>query len=256
VVQMFERFNLTGRRALVTGSSRGIGAAIALGLAQAGADVAVHCADNVTAAKAVADQVRGLGRQACVLRCNLNDADAGSQIHHVATTTFGPIDILIHNASSQRRCEWADIAAEQFFQEVNVNMRSVLDLTQRFVPAMVERGWGRVLMVGSVQQARPHPQMAVYAATKAAIENLARNLARQLAAGGVTVNTLAPGVIDTDRNHDALSNPAIREKVLERIPAGRVGAPEDCVGAALLLCSPAGDYITGQNLYVDGGMSV
>lgn len=113
-----------------------------------------------------------------------------------------------------------------------------------------------MLMIGSVQQSVPHPEMALYAASKAALENLTHNLAKQLAPSGITVNTLAPGVIDTDRNKQALGDNNYLQQVLAKIPARRVGQPEDCVGAALLLCSDAGAYITGQNLFVDGGMSL
>ena len=255
-MRVLEMFNLSGRRALVTGSSRGIGAAIALGLAEAGADVAVHSATNAQAANHVAGQVRDLGRQAYVVQCDLAEDDAAARIHEAVGANLGSVDILIHNASVQHRCAWTDITQAQFKQQVNVNLRSVLELSQCFTPAMVERGWGRVVTVGSVQQIRPHAQMAVYSATKSAVDNLTRNLARQLAGAGVTVNNLSPGVIDTDRNREALNDPAVRDGLCERIPAQRVGQPKDCVGAALLLCSAAGDYITGQTLYVDGGMGI
>ena len=113
-----------------------------------------------------------------------------------------------------------------------------------------------MLMIGSVQQMVPHPEMALYAASKSALENLTRNLAKQLASSGVTANTLAPGVIDTDRNKQALGNETYLQQILAKIPAKRVGQPEDCVGAALMLCSDAGAYITGQTLFIDGGMSL
>ena len=121
---------------------------------------------------------------------------------------------------------------------------------------MVARGWGRIVTLGSVQQVRLHPEMIVYAATKAAQANMVRNLARQFAASGVTVNNLAPGVFATDRNADALADPDYRSKVLAAIPAGIIAEPVDIAGAALLLCSDAGRYLTGADIPVDGGLGL
>lgn len=248
--------DLSGRSALVTGSSRGIGRAIALGLAEAGAEVAVHCAGNVEAAEEVAGRIRSMDRAAPVIRAPLDETGACERIAGQVEEALGGVDILIHNASVQVRAGWREVTTQQFDRQVAVNLRAVLELTQRLAPRMIENRWGRVLNIGSVQQAVPHPDMAVYAATKSAMENLTRNLAGQLAPDGVTVNLLAPGVIDTDRNREALNDEDYRAKVLARIPARMVGRPRDCVGAALLLCSEAGRYITGQCLYVDGGMSL
>lgn len=127
---------------------------------------------------------------------------------------------------------------------------------QLCAPAMAQRRWGRILTVGSVQEARPHPQMLVYAATKSAQESLSRNLARQLGGQGITVNNLAPGVIQTDRNVSRLADSEYRQKVLDSIPARRFGEPEDCAAAAVLICSDAGRYINGANVFIDGGMQL
>ena len=121
---------------------------------------------------------------------------------------------------------------------------------------MIERNWGRILTVGSVQEAKPHPDMVIYSALKAAQTLMVQNLAKQFAPHGVTINNLAPGVINTDRARARLTDPAYVNKVLSWIPAGHIGEAEDCAGAALLLCSDAGRYITGQSLFVDGGMSL
>ena len=129
-------------------------------------------------------------------------------------------------------------------------------MIQVLAPPMQERGWGRILSIGSVQEVTPHPNMVVYAASKAAQTSMMLNLARQLASDGITLNNLAPGVIRTDRNVEALADGTYAEKVRASIPAGIFGQPSDCAGAALLLCSEAGRYITGQNLFVDGGMSL
>jgi len=245
-------FEITGRTALVTGSSRGIGKAIARILGQAGAKVYVHGSRPSAALDATLAEFRKLGIQAESCCADIADSAANRQL----VQEVGPVDILVLNASLQYKTKWSEIDAEQFAAQVNTNLRSSIELIQGFAPAMLEQQWGRIVVIGSVNQDRQHPDMAVYAATKSAGLNLCQNLARQFAPSGVTVNNLAPGVIDTDRNVEALSNPVYRQRVLDRIPAGIVGDPEDCAGLALTLCSEAGRYITGQNIYVDGGMTL
>jgi NAD(P)-dependent dehydrogenase (short-subunit alcohol dehydrogenase family) len=245
-------FNLTGRTALVTGSSRGIGAAIALALAEAGADIVVHYAGNRDAAEHVAGRIGELGRRAQLAQADLTAGDGAAQLMQQA----GAIDILVANASVQIPEPWREVSREHFDQQVAANLRATFELIQLAAPAMLERGWGRILTVGSVQEAKPHPDMVVYAATKCAQTSMVHNLAKQFADRGVTVNNLAPGVILTDRNTGRLADETYAEKVLNAIPAGSFGEAQDCTGAALLLCSDAGRYITGQNLYVDGGMSL
>src|SRR5690606_31858353 len=133
----------------------------------------------------------------------------------------------------------------------NTNLWSTLRLIQQYLPGMVERGWGRILTIGSVQDTKPHPQMAVYAALKAAVSNLVINVAMQVGSQGVTVNNLAPGVIQTARNQEALSDATYADQTRMKIPLGYFGDPDDCAGIALLLCSEAGRYITGQTIYCD-----
>jgi NAD(P)-dependent dehydrogenase (short-subunit alcohol dehydrogenase family) len=249
-------FDLTGRRALVTGSSRGIGRALALGLARAGADVAVHAASRIDAAEAVAAEIRAGGRRAAAFGCDLTRPDAIDPFVDVVTAELGGIDILVVNASVQIRARWDEIDRADFDTQVAANLFSTFRLMQRTVPAMRAQGWGRVLTIGSIQQWHPHPMMAVYAATKSAVASLVRSVARDVAADGVTVNNLAPGVVATDRTEGVLADDAYRASVLARIPVGFVGEPSDCVGLALLLASPAGRYITGADIPVDGGEHV
>src|SRR5262249_3953317 len=141
-------------------------------------------------------------------------------------------------------------------RHVAANIRATIELLQNTVPAMAERGFGRVVTLGSIQEAKPNPALLVYAALKSAQANMALNLARQYAARGVTLNNLAPGAIATDRNRAVLSDRAYKARVESMIPAGRIGAPDDCAGACLLLCSDAGSYINGQTLFVDGGWHI
>ncbi|HMO24649.1 MAG TPA: SDR family oxidoreductase [Tepidisphaeraceae bacterium] len=249
-------FDLTGRRALVTGASRGLGRAIALTLARLGADVVVHFAGNRQAAQAVADEIRSLGRRSSVVGVDLADDAAAPRLIDQSRSVLGGIDILVLNASVQHRAGWQEVSRSEFEQQINVNFRSVFESIQLALPAMIQQRWGRVLTIGSVQQTVPSPMMPIYAASKAALLNLIRNLARQVATDGDTINNLAPGLIDTDRNAQALSDPVRRNQLINRIPVGYPGTPDDCCGTALLLCSDAGRYITGADFYVDGGWSL
>jgi glucose 1-dehydrogenase len=250
---MRNHFDLTGRTALVTGSSRGIGRAIALGLAEYGADLAVHCVGRMEDAKEVAQKARRFGVRSTVAQADLADAAAPAKLVETVTRELAPIDILVLNASIEERRAWTEISLDSLQRQVDVNLRSTMQLFQLVVPGMMERGWGRVVTLGSIQQVKPNPAMLVYADHKMAQLNMARNLSLQVARTGVTVNNLAPGAILTERNADVFADPANRERVEGRIPVGRLGAPDDLIGAALLLCSEAGRYITGADLFVDGG---
>lgn len=241
--------DLKGRRALVTGSSRGIGRAIALGLAAAGAEVIIH---GVAPSKAGDETVAEIGGKTRFIAGNLADANACLDIAKAA----GPIDILILNASYEKRFDWRDLPIEEMDRQWAVNVRSSMILMQELVPGMTERGWGRVVAIGSIQEAKPNPRLAVYAASKVAQTSLVRTLAKEVGRQGVTVNNLAPGAIATDRNAEVLADADYAARVAAQIPAGRVGVPEDCVGACLLLCSDAGSYINGASLYIDGGWHI
>ena len=243
-------FDLTGKTALVTGSSRGIGRAVALCLAEAGADVVVHCTGRPEKAQEVVDAIRAMGRKAWFIQKNLMDEDCAE---YIFSRLEQPLDILVLNASIQYRKAWEQITAQDFAEQINVNLRASMLLIQKAVPHMREQHWGRIVTVGSVQEAKPHPDMLVYSASKAGQRMMAQSLAGQLAKDGITVNNMAPGVIATDRNVEALSDPVYARQVADSIPCGFYGEPQDCAGAVLLLCSEEGRYITGQSLYVDGG---
>ena len=252
----FDRFRLTNRTALVTGARREIGRAIALALSGAGARLAIHHADTAeerTDADAVVREIEQSGGTARAFCQDFVLDDAGHRLA-AAVSAWSPVDILVLNASIELPEAYQGIARERFDRQVAVNLRSPLELLQDLVPPMGARGWGRVVTIGSVQQVRPHPQMMVYAGTKAAQLNWAWNLARQFGGQGVTVNNLAPGAILTARNRVQMATEG--EGLVQRIPVGRLGQPDDLAGAALLLCSDAGAYINGVNLYVDGGRSI
>ncbi|MBX9698172.1 MAG: SDR family oxidoreductase, partial [Acetobacteraceae bacterium] len=247
---------LDGRTALVTGARREIGRAIALALAGAGARLAIHhagTAEEAADAASVVREIEAAGGTARAFGQDFARDDAGRDLA-AAVTAWTPPDILVLNASIEIPEDYQAITRAHFDRQVAVNLRTVLELLQALVPPMGERGWGRVVTIGSVQQIRPHPRMLVYAGTKAAQLNWAWNLARQFGGQGVTVNNLAPGAILTARNRAQMAEEG--EALVQRIPAGRLGRPDDLAGAALLLCSDAGGYINGVNLFVDGGRAV
>ena len=256
MTNVLSRFRLDGRTALVTGARREIGRAIAQALAEAGARVAVHHAGTTEESRdaaAVVTEIEAAGGQARAFGQDFLLDDAGTSLA-AAVTAWSPVDILVVNASIELPEDYRAITRARFDQQIAVNLRTTLELFQALVPPMGERGWGRVVTIGSVQQVMPHPQMMVYAGTKAAQLNWALNLARQYGGRGVTVNNLAPGAILTARNRVQMA--AEGDALTKRIPAGRLGTPDDLAGAALLLCSPAGAYINGANLYVDGGRAI
>jgi glucose 1-dehydrogenase len=249
----FAAFRLAGRTALVTGARREIGRAIALGLAGAGARLAIHHAgttEELSDAGAVVAEIQRMGGDATAFGEDFAQDGAGQRLA-AAVTAWSPIDILVLNASIELPEDFRAISREHFDRQIAVNLRATLELLQALVPPMAERGWGRVVTIGSVQQERPHPSMFVYAGTKAAQLSWAVSLARQFGGNGVTVNNLAPGAILTARNRDQMAVEG--EALMQRIPVGRLGRPDDLVGAAMLLCSDAGSYINGANLFVDGG---
>lgn len=239
------------KKALVTGSSRGIGRAIAVRLAGDGYFVYVHAAGNLEKANETRDMILQNGGSAAVLTADLRNV---KETQRLAESTRDA-DVLVLNASLQYRTPWRDITVEESYEQLNCDLLSSLLLIQSAVPYMQSRGWGRIVTVGSVQEAKPHPDMLIYSASKAAQTNMMRSLALQLAKDGITVNNVAPGVIYTDRNTAALADPDYAAKVRESIPVGFYGKPEDCAGIVSLLCSEEGRYITGQSIFVDGGKS-
>ena len=239
-------FDLTGKRALVTGSTQGIGYAIAKALHENGAEVYIHCSSDDCKAKQVAAEI---GSNLFVT----GDFSKEDAVRNIFKAT-GDLDIVVANVSVQIRRHWTEISTSDFDTQININLRSTLQLMQSYIPPMQKKKWGRFLVVGSVAQYRPHPDMSIYAASKCALQSLVFNIAKQVAKDGVTVNDLLPGVIDTPRNDSVLQDESYRQKVLSGIPMGSIGTPDDCIGAALLLCSDAARYITGAELLVDGGM--
>lgn len=240
------------KKALITGAGRGIGRAAAIKLAELGFEIYANYAGNTAAAEETRAAIESAGGVCTLVKYDLCKSDCAEALHAMT----GDVDVLILNASIQHRKRWNEITLTEYDEQMNCNFRSSLLLIQKYAPAMVKNGFGRIITVGSVQEAKPHPDMLVYSSSKAALTLMARSLALQLAGTGVTVNSVAPGVVATDRNAEALADEEYRKVVLSKIPLGYCAAPEDLAGVFAFLCSDAGAYMTGQNLFVDGGMSV
>ncbi len=246
-------FDLSGRTALVTGSSRGIGKAAALLLGRAGAHVIFHGVRMSDPLRETVEQAEKEKISCSVVTGNLAEE---AEVEKVADECGKKVDILVLNASVQEYMHLRDFESKEFEREINTNLRSACLLLKRLLPPMQERKWGRVINVGSVNQLRPAARLTVYSATKAALQNLMVNVAKEYAPDGITCNSIVPGIICTDRNRRILSDPAWLPKLQAMVPAGRFGVPEDCAGAILLLASEAGSYITGAEIPIAGGMQL
>ena len=255
------RFSMLGRRALVTGGSLSIGRAIVMAFADAGADIAFHCSPQADAALGhpsgaieVAEWLAAQGVRHASIEADFAVAGEARRAFAEAERALGGIDVVVLCASVQKRTPFVDIGPEEREQQTQINFHASVELLQVAVPAMQARGWGRILTIGSVNQTRPEPELAIYAALKSAQSNLAQNLARQVAASGVTVNNLSPGLIATARNRWRREDEnAWREIQIAANPMHRAGTPEEIAGAALLLCSEAGSFITGTDFQATGG---
>jgi NAD(P)-dependent dehydrogenase (short-subunit alcohol dehydrogenase family) len=258
---VLDGFDLRHRQALVTGGSVGIGRAVALGLAEAGANVAIQfepdadaAAGQQGAAEKVVRAIAALGRTGVAIPTDLAAPGAARASFEQARSVLKTVDILVLCASVQTRQAFGDLTGALLERHVAINLAASIELLQAALPGMKTAGWGRVLSIGSINAVRPDPELAAYAALKAAHHNLIINLARQHARDGVTLNTLSPGLIATDRNRARRDDPdAWHEIVAAANPMARAGAPSEIVGAALLFCSPAGAFITGADLPVAGG---
>ncbi len=234
-----------GKTVFVTGSTQGIGLDIAKSFVEAGARVIVHCSRDIEKAERVRSEI---GAYLAVV-ADLSNIDETKALPEKT----GDVDVLVLNASVQIRCEWDKITLEDFDTQVDVNYKSTFLLMQKYYPHMKAAGWGRIITIGSIQQTSPHRHMAIYASTKSAVVNLVKNVAKLIAKDGITVNNVAPGVILTPRNTGVLEDEAYRKACLETIPLGFFGESKDISGTVLLLASDAGRFITGEDIYIDGG---
>lgn len=247
---------MTGRVALVTGASRGIGRAIALGLAAAGADVAVGYHRNRSAAEDVARAISEVGRRAIVVEADIAQVDAGARLVDRTVEALGGLDVLVNNAGGNTRTPFLEISSAELEAVLTLNLLGPFRVAQAAARHMVQTGGGRIVNVASISASLAYPGLSHYQAAKAGLAMLTRGIALELADAGVTVNAIAPGLIETDLTVGNLADPKVRARRTARVPLGRLGRPEDVVGAVLFLVSDAAAWVTGATIVVDGGQTV
>ena len=249
-----EMFNLEGTRALVTGSSQGIGFALARGLAVAGAQVVLNGRDTAKLA-AAASELSETGASVRELSFDATDHEGVRSAVDDFEEKVGPIDILINNAGMQHRTELQDFPADAFERLLQTNVASVFHVGQAVARHMIERKSGKIINIASVQSALARPGIAPYTATKGAVTNLTKGMATDWAKYGLNCNAIAPGYFDTPLNAALVADPEFSSWLEKRTPAGRWGNVEELVGAAIFLASPASSFVNGHTLYVDGGIT-
>ena len=243
-------FDLTGKTALVTGATGGIGAAIAKALHAAGATVAI----SGTRVAVLEEMKAGMGGRTHVLACDLSNAAEVEKLAPAAEAAMGTLDILVNNAGITRDGLAMRMKDEDWQQVLDVNLMAAFRLCRAAMRPMMKRRWGRIVNITSVVAVTGNPGQANYAASKAGLIGLTKSLAQELASRNVTVNAVAPGFIATAMTE--VLNEKQKEAILNRVPAGRLGAPDDVAAAVLYLASSEAAYITGQTLHVNGGMAM
>jgi 2-deoxy-D-gluconate 3-dehydrogenase len=248
---ILDQFSLKGKSALVTGSSRGLGAAIAVAFAEAGANVAVHGSSSAPAA--TQQKLLALGVKSAALVGDVGDASACARLIEETVQHLGTIDILVNNAGIIRRSPAAEHSEDDWKAVIDVDLTSVFRLTQHAGRHMLARGSGKIINIASLLTFQGGILVPSYAAAKGAVGQLTKAFANEWASKGINVNAIAPGYMDTDNTEALRNNPERARQILERIPAGRWGKPQDLAGAAVFLASAASNYVHGHILVVDGG---
>lgn len=256
-----ERFSMKGRRALVTGGSVSLGREIAIAFADAGADVAIHfsrAADTAfglpEASETTVAEIEVRGGRALAIEADFSVPGEARRCVREAIAGLGGLDVLVVCASVQKRTAFTALPDDEIDWQLRINYLATIELLQEAMPGMKQRQWGRVLTIGSINQTRPEPDLAIYASLKSAQHNLAINLAADYAPFGVTVNNLSPGLIATERNRWRRQDAWQWQRIQQNsAPMRRAGEVSEIAGAALLLCSEAGSFITGADLQATGG---
>jgi len=246
---------LAGKVAAVTGGDQGIGRAIAERLAQDGADVAICYRKNKKGADEVVAAIAATKRRAAAFQADVGIVADGQRFIAEAVAALGKVDILINNAGLEKRDDFWDVTEEDFDAVLNVNLKGMFFVTQAVVRHLRQTGRpGKIINISSVHEELPFPHFASYCASKGGIKMLTRNLAIELAPNKITINSIAPGAIETPINTKLLNDPVKLKELLENIPLGRLGKPEDVAGIASFLASGDSDYVTGTTFFVDGGL--
>jgi NAD(P)-dependent dehydrogenase (short-subunit alcohol dehydrogenase family) len=250
---VLDLFRLEGRRALITGGAKGLGQVIAKALAQAGADVAIASRTLADCQTAAAEIAALTGRQTFACVADVAQASEIEALRAAVEGALGPVDILVNNAGINVRGAAEELNESDWDAVIATNLKAPFLAARAFGPGMCERGWGRVINMGSILSVIGIAGRAPYASSKAGVLNLTRVLALEWAAQGVTVNAICPGPFATDMNKPLLNDPVKYQAFVEKIPMRRWGELPEIAGAALFLASDAASYVTGSALFVDGG---
>ncbi len=255
---MAEKSLFENQVALVTGSGRGIGRAIALKFGRAGADVVINFFRNRAPAEETAQEIESMGRRALVVKADVGDLDDLNRLFDETEKTFGRLDIFVHNAASGFNRPVLNQKPKGWDWTMNINARSLLFGAQRAVPLMEKSGGGKIVSISSPGAGRVMTDYAVVGASKAAIESLTRYLAVELASKNIVVNAVSPGIVETEalKHFAAMSDGSILQKATAATPAGRLVTPEDVAEVVAFLCTPAAAMIRGQVIVVDGGYTL
>ncbi|MDX2079706.1 MAG: glucose 1-dehydrogenase [Terrimicrobiaceae bacterium] len=246
---------LEGKVALITGSAQGIGQAIAVRLANEGADIIIDDRPGNEGAAETQKEIEALGRKAIVLGGDLANTSDDRKLIQMGVDAFGKIDILVNNAGVERHADFWDVTEEDYDFVMRINLRGTFFLTQDFVNHLrATKRPGKIINISSVHEELPFPHFSSYCASKGALKMLCRNLAIELAPLGITVNNIAPGAIQTPINSKLLNSPDLLKALLANIPLNRLGTGADVAGVAAFLASADADYITGTTVIVDGGL--
>jgi glucose 1-dehydrogenase len=248
---------LLGKKVLVTGSSKGIGRGIAIRLAEEGADVVINYNSDPKGAEEALANVEALGRRGAIIKANLGTVDEVRDLVARSADALGGLDVLVNNAGIEKHAAFWDVTENDFDAVLNVNLKGVFFATQAFVQQCITaRRPGKIVNISSVHEELAFPNFAAYCASKGGVRMLTRTLAVELGPLGITINSIAPGAIETPINTKLLNDPVKLNSLVGQIPLSRLGKPNDVAGLAVFLASPDSDYVTGTTYLIDGGLTV
>jgi glucose 1-dehydrogenase len=247
---------LQSKIAAITGASQGIGLAIAQRFAQEGADISFCYRSNRAGADEAVASIQKLGRRCAAFQYDVGNVLQGQKFITDTAAQFGKIDILVNNAGLERRADFWEVTEADYDAVLNVNLKGLFFITQAFVKnRMAMKSGGKIINISSVHEELPFPHFASYCASKGGVKMLTRNLSIELAPLGITINSIAPGAIETPINKNLLNDPAKLSGLLENIPLKRLGTPDDVASMALFLASQEANYATGTTFFLDGGLT-